>query len=221
MSSRTIGLDDDLYDYFVAHAVRDDDLLRRLRDETAGMKSAGMQISPEQGQFMAFLVRLIGARKSLEVGVFTGYSALCVARALPADGRLVACDVSEEWTDIGRRYWQEAGVEDRIDLHLGPATETLDRLIADGEAGSFDLAFIDADKPSYATYYERALTLFRPGGVVGIDNVLWQGRVADPGNDDDDTEAIRAVNDTAHGDDRVDMCMLPIGDGLTLLRKRQ
>ncbi len=122
MSSRTIGLDDDLYDYFVAHAVRDDDLLRRLRDETAGMKSAGMQISPEQGQFMAFLVRLIGARKSLEVGVFTGYSALCVARALPADGRLVACDVSEEWTDIGRRYWQEAGVEDRIDLHLGPAT---------------------------------------------------------------------------------------------------
>jgi predicted O-methyltransferase YrrM len=170
---------------------------------------------------MAFLVRLIGARKSLEVGVFTGYSALCVARALPADGRLVACDVSEEWTDVGRRYWQEAGVEDRIDLHLGPATETLDRLIADGEAGSFDLAFIDADKPSYATYYERALTLFRPGGVVGIDNVLWQGRVADPGNDDDDTEAIRAVNDTAHGDDRVDMCMLPIGDGLTLLRKRQ
>jgi predicted O-methyltransferase YrrM len=221
MSSRTISLDDPLYEYLLAHSVRDDDILRRLREETAGMTSARMQISPEQGQLMGFLINLIGARTALEVGVFTGYSSLCVARALPADGRLVACDVSEEWTSIARRYWEDAGVADRIELHLGPATETLDGLIADGAGGTFDFAFIDADKVSYVDYYERTLTLLRPGGLVGVDNVLWQGRVVEAAYDDEDTRAIRTFNELAHADERVDICMLPIGDGLTLLRKRK
>jgi caffeoyl-CoA O-methyltransferase len=221
MSNRTIALDDALYDYFLKVSVRDTDLLRRLREETASMQDAGMQVSPEQGQLMAFLVRLIGARKALEVGVYTGYSSLCIALALPADGRLVACDVNKEWTGIARRYWDEAGVAGRIELRLGRATKSLDDLLAGGEGGSFDFAFIDADKVAYGAYYERALTLLRPGGLIGVDNVLWQGRVVEKDRDDEDTEAIRAFNEMAHGDHRVDISMLPIGDGLTLLRKRE
>ena len=220
MSNRTLALEDTLYDYYLAVSMRDTDLHRRLREETAAMENGAMQVSPEQGQLMAFLIRLISARKALEVGVFTGYSSLCVAQALPADGRLVACDINDEWTTVARRYWDEAGVSDRIDLRIGPAPESLDALIGAGEEGTFDFAFIDADKVAYGDYYERALTLLRPGGLIGVDNVLWQGRVVAAEHDDEDTNAIRAFNESAHGDVRVDITMLPIGDGLTLLRKR-
>lgn len=221
MSNRTLALEDSLYDYFLSVSVRDSDLHRRLREETAAMQFGAMQVSLEQGQFMAFLVRLIGAHKALEVGVFTGYSSLCVAAALPADGRLVACDINDEWTTVARRYWDEAGVSGRIDLRIGSAIDSLDALIADGEKGTFDFAFIDADKVAYGDYYERTLVLVRPGGVIGIDNVLWQGRVVEADRDDEDTNAIRAFNRSAHEDERVDISMLPIGDGLTLLRKRE
>jgi len=179
-----------------------------------------MQIAPEQGQLMALLVRLAGARRCLEVGVFTGYSTLCVAAALPPDGRIMACDVNEAWTAIARRYWREAGVAERIELHLAPALETLDRLLAERQAGTFDFAFIDADKPNYWNYFERALELLRPGGLVAIDNTLWYGRVADPANHDDETEAIRGFNHRLHADTRVDLSLVPIGDGMTLARKR-
>lgn len=220
MSSRTLNVTDRLYDYLKTHSLRETEAQRRLRAETAKQPRAGMQISPEQGQFMALLIRLMGASKTLEIGVFTGYSTLCVALALPEGGRHVACDVSEEWTAIGRRYWQEAGVADKIDLRLAPAIATLDALLADGEAETFDFVFIDADKLSYDAYYERALRLVRPGGLIAIDNVLWSGSVADPSDQDDDTRAIRALNDKIHHDERVDMSLLPIGDGLTLALKR-
>jgi len=220
MSSRTLNVTDRLYDYLKTHTLRETEVQRRLRAETAKLPRAGMQISPEQGQFMALLIRLMGARKTLEIGVFTGYSTLCVALALPKGGRHVACDVSEEWTAIGQRYWQEAGVADKIDLRLAPAIATLDSLLADGEAGTFDFVFIDADKLGYDAYYERALQLARPGGLIAIDNVLWSGSVADPSDQDDDTRAIRALNDKIHHDERVDMSLLPIGDGLTLALKR-
>lgn len=220
MSNRTLNVSDRLYDYLIDHSLREADVLRRLRQETARLPMARMQIAPEQGQFMALLIRLLGARKTLEVGVFTGYSSLAVALALPREGRHVACDVSEEWTSIGWRYWQEAGVADKIDLRIAPATETLDALIASGEAGTFDFAFIDADKTSYDAYYERALTLVRPGGLIAIDNVLWGGSVADPNDQDEDTQAIRALNDKVHRDERVELSMLPVGDGLTLVVKR-
>ncbi len=184
------------------------------------MPMAVMQIAPEQGQFMALRVELIGAERTLELGVFTGYSSLAVALALPADGRIVACDVSEAWTAIARRYWDEAGVAHKIELRLAPAIETLDSLIAAGEAGAYDFAFIDAEKTEYADYYERVLELVRPGGLVAIDNVLWNGRVADPESNDDDTNAIRAFNNMLKGDERVTLSMVPIADGLTLARKR-
>ena len=213
-------MDEDLNAYLREVSVREPDVLRRLREETAELEGAGMQISPEQGQLMALLVELLGARKALEVGTFTGYSALRVALALPADGKLVACDVSEEWTAVGRRYWEEAGVDGKIDLRIAPALETLGSLIAGGEAGTFDIAFIDADKENYDAYYERALELLRPGGMVLIDNVLWHGKVIDAANQDADTKAIRALNAKLHGDARVTMSMIPIGDGLTLARKR-
>ncbi len=200
--------------------MREPDVLRELREETARLPRAGMQISPEQGQFMRLLVELLGARRCLEIGVFTGYSALCVALAMPPDGRLIACDVSEEWTAIARRYWARAGVSDRIDLQLRPALDTLDELIAAGRAGQFDFAFIDADKGNYAAYYERALTLLRPGGLVAIDNALWSGRVADPGENDADTAAIRALVGKMRDDARVTCSLVPIGDGLMLGRKR-
>ena len=220
MSNRTIDLTDTLYEYLLSVSLRETDLQRRLREETAGLPMARMQISPEQGQFMAMVARLMGARRVLEVGVFTGYSSLAVALALPEDGRIVACDVSEEWTAVARRYWAEAGVESRIDLRLAPAVETLDALLAGGAAGTFDLAFIDADKTSYIDYYEHALELLRPGGLVMTDNTLWSGRVADPEVADVDTVALRHYNEHLHRDPRVDLSLVPIGDGLTLARKR-
>lgn len=220
MSRRTLPLDDRLHAYLLSVSLREPDVLRRLREETARHPQGEMQIAPEQGQFMGLLARLIGARKCLEVGVFTGYSALAVALALPFDGRLVACDVSEEFTSIGRRYWQEAGVDQLIRLELGPALGTLDALLADGEGGTFDFAFIDADKPNYGHYVERTLTLLRPGGLLAIDNVLWDGKVADPAVHDPDTDAIRALNEELLRDERIDLSLLPVGDGLTLARKR-
>lgn len=220
MSRTTLTLDDRLHDYLLRVSLRERDILRRLREETASHPMANMQVAPEQGQFMALLIRMLGARRILEVGVFTGYSSLAMALVLPLEGRIVACDVSVEYTDIARRYWREAGVSDRIDLRIAPAAETLDALLAAGQAGTFDFAFIDADKPNYRTYYERCLTLLRPGGVVAIDNVLWSGTVADPAQSDPDIEAIRALNTALHGDERVDLSVLPLADGLTLARKR-
>ncbi|MDH5176223.1 MAG: class I SAM-dependent methyltransferase, partial [Gammaproteobacteria bacterium] len=195
-------------------------VLRALREETAALTQRSMQIAPEQGQFMALLVRLLRARRCLEIGVFTGYSSLATALALPADGRIVACDVSEEWTAIARRYWEQGGVAHKIDLHIAPATSTLDALLQTGQSGTFDLAFIDADKTNYLAYYERTLQLLRPGGLVLIDNTLWSGRVADPAVNDPDTVALRELNDTLLRDERVDLSLLPVGDGLTLALKR-
>jgi caffeoyl-CoA O-methyltransferase len=220
MSVRTLSLDAKLYDYLLAVSVREPPVLASLRDETAQLPNAGMQISPEQGQLMRLLVELIGARRCLEVGVFTGYSALCVALALPADGKLVACDVSAEYTEVARRYWREADVDGRIELRLAPALVTLDALIAAGHSGSFDFAFIDADKDNYLGYYERCLTLLRPGGLLAIDNVLWGGSVADASNTSASTRAIRALNERIHSDERVSASLVPIGDGLFLARKR-
>jgi caffeoyl-CoA O-methyltransferase len=222
MSNKTIQVDDALYEYLQSVSLREPELLERLRQETAERTGdrRNMQISPEQGQFMGLLVRMIGARKTLEVGVFTGYSSLSVALALPDDGRVVACDVSEEWTSIARRYWVEAGVAHKVDLRLAPALETLDALVASGESGTFDFAFIDADKGNYPAYYERALVLLRPGGLIAVDNTLWSGKVADPAVADAETEAIRAFNERLHQDERIDLSLLPIADGLTLARKR-
>ncbi len=221
MTRRPIEIDDRLHDYILAHSLREPEVLRRLREETAGLPGANMQIGPEQGQFMALLVELIGARRTLEIGTFTGYSALVVALALPPGGRLVACDVSAEYTAVARRYWAEAGVTDKIELHLAPALETLDRLLAaPDQPGSFDFVFIDADKANYSAYYERALTLLRPGGLIAIDNVLWSGKVAEKTADDPDTQAIQALNATIKDDSRVTISLLPLGDGLTLARKR-
>ncbi len=220
MSNRTLSMTDALYDYLLAVSSREPEILRRLRAETARLPNAGMQIGPEQGQFMGLLVQLMGARRTLEVGVFTGYSSLAVALALPPDGRVVACDVSEEWTAIARRYWAEAGVAGKIELRLGPAVETLDALLADGQADGFDFAFIDADKENYDHYYERALRLVRPGGLIAIDNVLWGGRVADPEAQGESLAAIRALNAKLHRDERVALSLVPIGDGLTLALRR-
>ena len=220
MSRSTLKLTDSVYDYMLEHSLRESEACRLLREETAPMKMGMMQVSPEQGQFMAFLVRLTETRRALEIGTFTGYSALCVAQALPSDGRLVCCDVSEEWTSVGQRYWQSAGVSDKIDLKIGPATETLQALREDGEEGRYDFAFIDADKENYLVYYENVLSLLRTGGVLLIDNVLWGGSVANPGKNDDDTNAIRTLNQHLHGDDRVLLSMLPVGDGLTLVMKQ-
>jgi len=220
MSNRTISLTDSLYDYLLSVSLREPQLLLDLREETAAMPSARMQISPEQGQFMALLVKLSGARRCLEVGVFTGYSSLAVAMALPADGRIVACDVSEKWTAVARTYWQAAGVDHKIDLRIAPALETLDALVADGQAGRFDLAFIDADKTNYLAYYERVLVLLRRGGLLLVDNTLWSGAVADPENSEPDTVALRHFNETLHADERVELSLVPIGDGLTLALKR-
>lgn len=220
MSSTTLNLTPAVYDYLIEHSLREHPALRALREETAPLKNADMQVSREQGQLMALLARLIGARRTLEIGVFTGYSTLCVALALPDDGRIVACDLSEEWTAIARRHWERAGVAHKIDLRLAAAMRTLERLLAEGAAGSFDFAFIDADKPNYRAYYEHCLQLVRPGGLIALDNTLWAGRVADPAQDDANTVAIRAINDALHHDERVDIAMLPVGDGLTLARKR-
>jgi predicted O-methyltransferase YrrM len=216
MALGDLNMNDALWNYLRSVTVREPDVLRRLREDTASNPKANMQISPDQGQFMALLMHLIGAKRTIEVGVFTGYSSLAVALALPADGHIIACDVSEEWTAVARRYWREAGVEHKIDLRLRPALETLDGLIASGEAGRFDFAFIDADKSNYQNYFERAMVLVRPGGLIAVDNVLWSGRVLDSMEKDPDTSAIRAFNEKLHTDDRVWLSMLPIRDGLTL-----
>ena len=212
-------MNDALYEYLHRVSLRESGPQRRLREETAALEYSGMQISPEQGQLMRMLAGISGARRAIEVGVFTGYSALCVALALPEDGELIACDVSEEWTVIARRYWDEAGVAGRIRLELAPAGETLDALIGAGRAGDFDIAFIDADKTNYDLYYERCLELLRPGGLVLIDNVLWGGAVADEKDTSADTVALRALNEKLKDDSRIELCMLPVGDGLTLARK--
>lgn len=217
MSSRTIQVDDRLHAYLLSVSLREPSILAELRAETAKLPVANMQISPEQGQLMALLVELTGARRILEIGTFTGYSSLVMALALPPEGRVITCDISEEYTAVARRYWARAGVSDRIELRLGPALETARALAAEAP---FDMAFIDADKESYEAYYERVLEVMRPGGLVCIDNVLWAGRVADPTNRAESTEAIRRLNGKIHGDDRVTVSIVPIGDGLTLVRKR-
>jgi O-methyltransferase len=209
-----------LSDYVDANWLRESPLKRRLRDETAKMPGAGMQISAHQGQQIGLLARTIGARLAIEVGTFTGYSSLCIAEALPADGKLHCCDVSTEWTAIARRYWQEAGLDGRIELTIAPATQTLDRLLTQGLAGKVDLAFIDADKESYDAYYERCLKLVRSGGLILVDNVLWGGSVADPADNDADTKAIRALNAKLKADDRVDLALFAVGDGMTCALKR-
>ena len=216
----TIPEDPDLHAYMQRMSLREPGLLARLRAETATLPSGHMQIAPEQGQFMGFLAALTGARRALELGTFTGYSSLCVALALPPDGRLVCLDHNREWTDIARRYWSEAGVAEKIDLRLGEALDSLDALIAEGQAETFDFAFIDADKANYETYFERVLALLRPGGLVTVDNVLWGGAVADAADTTADTEFIRAFNARRLDDERIDLSLVPIGDGLTLARKR-
>ncbi|MBP0000571.1 MAG: class I SAM-dependent methyltransferase [Cyanobacteria bacterium SID2] len=220
MSNKTLGLSPQLHDYLISVSVREPELLTQLREETAKLPMSQMQIAPEQGQFMALLVQLMGVTKALEVGVFTGYSSLIVALALPKNGKLVACDVDEDYTSIARRYWEKAGVSEKIDLHLAPALETLDRLLEDGQAETFDFAFIDADKRNYPNYYEKSLQLVRPGGLIAVDNVLWSGQVADPEDMDKRTEAIREFNQKIHEDDRVTLSLVPIADGLTLALKR-
>ena len=220
MLKKALGLDDRLYDYLLSVSLREPDILRQLREETASLPGAMMQIAPEQGQFMALLIQLLGATKTIEVGVFTGYSSLSVALALPPDGKIIACDINEETSAVARRYWEAAGVADKIDLRLAPALETLDQLLADGQAGTFDFAFIDADKGNYDGYYERSLQLIRPGGLIAIDNVLWSGDVADSQVQDNSTQAIRAINKKLHHDERVTLSLVPIADGLTLALKR-
>ena len=220
MSYRPTALTEDLHRYLLETSLREPDLLARLREETARRGDSGMQISPEQGQFMALLVELTGAKRILEIGTFTGYSALVMALALPPDGRILACDVEPETAAMARRYWAEAGVAEKIDLRLAPALDTLDRLLAEGAAGSFDFAFIDADKSNYEAYYERCLALLRQGGLLAVDNVLWNGRVADPTARDPDTEAIRALNLRLRDDPRISLSLVPISDGLSLARKR-
>ncbi|HET7369282.1 MAG TPA: class I SAM-dependent methyltransferase [Gammaproteobacteria bacterium] len=220
MSSRTVSLNDELYQYLLDVSVREPGVLRRLREETARLENSNMQIAPEQGRLLALLVQVMGARRCIEVGVFTGYSSLSVALALPPDGRIVACDVSEEYTDVARRYWREAGVEDKIDLRLAPALTTLESMIEADEDRQYDFAFIDADKTHYANYFERVLKLLRPDGLIAIDNTLWSGRTLDPADESEDTVAIREFNDRLYADERIDLSLVPIGDGLTLARKR-
>ncbi len=220
MSARTLTITDAIYDYLLEHSLRESKVLEHLREATQRIPQANMQISPEQGQFMALLVRLMGARRCLEVGTFTGYSSTVVALALPQEGRVLCLDVSAEYTRYARAAWHEAGVEDKIELRLAPARDTLAQLIESGEAGRFDFVFIDADKGNYTYYYEAALELLRPGGLIAVDNTLWDGRVADPGDTDEDTQAIRTFNDRVHNDERVDVSLVPIGDGLTLIRKQ-
>jgi len=219
MSNRTIVLTDPLYEYLLSVSLREPELLAELRAEAATRPEVELQIAPEQGQFMALLVRLMGARRCLEIGVFTGYSSLATALALPDDGRIVACDVSEEWTDVARRFWRRAGVEHKIELRLAPALDTLDTLLADGAASTFDFVFLDADKKNYPAYYERIYPLLRKGGLLAIDNTLWSGRLLDPRERDPETEGIRRLNDQLLRDPRVDLSLLPLADGLTLVRK--
>jgi predicted O-methyltransferase YrrM len=218
--SRSFLIPEPLGAYIDNTWIREPDVLKELREETAKLPESGMQIGADQGQFMGFLVKAMEAKRCLEIGVFTGYSSIAVAQAIPDDGKIIACDMSEEFTSIARKFWKKAGVANKIELRLGPAAETLDAMLADGEAGSFDFAFIDADKTSYMAYYERVLSLLRKGGVLAIDNVFWSGKVVDKNVLDEDTVALRQVNEHLHHDERIDLSIVPIGDGLTLARKR-
>lgn len=220
MSNQTLNLTPQLYQYLLSVSLREAPILKALREKTAQLSGHEMQISPEQGQFMALIVELIGAKKTLEIGVYTGYSSLVVALALPAGGQIIACDINTETSNIAKSFWQKAGVAEKIELKLAPALETLDQLIMQGETNTFDFVFIDADKQNYSNYYERSLSLVRPGGLIIIDNVLWSGRVADSKNHDRQTEAIRQLNQKISKDKHVSMSLLPLGDGLTLVRKR-
>ena len=220
MSSSNGYIPENVYDYILTNTLRDRPELKALRDETKDLPGAMMQISPDQGQFMGLLVKLTGAKKALEVGTFTGYSALVVAEALPEDGKLVACDIDDEMPSIGRKHWEANGLADKIDLRIGPATETLDAMIAAGEQGGYDIAFIDADKENYGAYYDRCLKLLRVGGLILIDNVLWGGRVAESDNQDASTVAIRELTQRMQADERVDFSLIPVGDGVSLAVKR-
>jgi predicted O-methyltransferase YrrM len=220
MSNTSIGLPDDLHAYVLAHGVREPDILRRLREETAALPEHNMQIAPEQGAFLALLVGLLGAQRCIELGTFTGYSSLAVALAMPSDGRIVCCDLSADWTSVARRYWAEAGVADRVDLRLGPALESLDALLAGGAAGTFDFAFIDASKREYPEYHERIIRLLRSGGLAVYDNVFWGGEIVDETKTDPDTLGVRRLNDRIAADERVTISMIPVADGLTLALKR-
>ena len=221
MSGKTLNLSDELYDYLLSVSVREPDLLTRLRAETAKDDlTRRMQITPDQGRFMAFIAELINAKRAIEIGVSTGYSSLVTAMALPDNGYIVACDISREWTSIAERYWAEAGVSQKIDLRIAPALDTLKQLIAEGQENTFDFVFIDADKTNYENYYESCLQLLRVGGVIILDNVLWGGSVIDKNDNEEDTRAIRAINEKVYNDNRVSMTMLPVADGLTLVMKR-
>lgn len=220
MSSTTLGLEDTLLAYLRNHSLREPEVLKQLREETLKLPLGVMQVSPEQGQFMALLVRITGATRIVEIGTFTGYSSLVMALALPDSGKLITCDISEDYTNTARQYWQKAGVADRIELKLAPALETLDALLTSGQTGTFDMAFIDADKTEYIGYYERCLQLLNSGGLILVDNVLWGGRVARSEVEDSDTNTLRQFNDLLHQDERIGLSMLPVGDGLTIARKR-
>jgi len=220
MSSSTIGLSNDLRKYMLNVSFRDDEILRQLREETLTLKEAQMQISPEQGAFLSILTKILNAKKTLDIGVFTGYSSLVVARELPDDGLVVACDTSIEWTSIAKKYWKLAGIDNKVDLHLAPAKETLEKLIEDGQASTYDFSFIDADKINYQSYYENSLILLKPGGIIAIDNVLWSGQVIDQTDFEPATRAIRSFNEKLYQDNRVSISMVPIGDGLTLAYKK-
>ena len=220
MADLTLTLTPQIYNYLINHSLRESEVLAELREETHKLTDYRMQISPEQGQFMGLLMEILGAKKTLDIGTFTGYSSLVVALALPKDGKVIAFDLSDEWTTMAKNYWQKAGVANKIELKLGPATESLDGLIKNGQTNTFDFAFIDADKANYDNYFEQALQLIRPGGIIAVDNVLWGGKVADLSDNDENTRSIRKLNEKLLKDDRVTISMLPIGDGLTLARKR-
>ncbi|MFQ5445461.1 MAG: class I SAM-dependent methyltransferase [Saprospiraceae bacterium] len=219
MSNQTLAITPEIYDYLLSVSLREHPVLANLRSETMKLAEANMQISPEQGQFMQLIVRLMGAKRCIEVGVFTGYSSLAIAMALPPGGQIIACDVSDEWAAIARRHWEKAGVAGKIDLRLAPAADTLRQLLENGEAATFDFVFIDADKPGYDGYYERCLKLIRPGGLIMFDNTLWSGKVVDENSGDPDVQAIRALNAKLHRDERIELSLLPLSDGVTLVRK--
>jgi predicted O-methyltransferase YrrM len=220
MANKTMGISDDLAAYVVEVGTREPDVLARLREETAAIPQHNMQIAPEQGAFLALLVELIGARRCIEVGTFTGYSSTAVALALPEDGQIICCDVSEEWTSLARKYWAEAGVTGKVDLRIAPAAEMLDQLLAGGQESTYDFAFVDADKAGYDAYYERLLRLVRPGGLIVFDNMLWGGDVLDTDPSDEDTKALQALNAKLAHDERITLCLLPVADGVTLARRR-
>lgn len=219
MSNRTLSIDDRIYDYICDISVKESALLQQLRQETAQLEYAVMQISPEQGQFMSLLVKLMNAKRAIEIGTFTGYSAICVASAMPEDGQLICCDISPQWTDIAEKYWALAGLKDKIKLHIQPAQQTLQSLLDEGNEKTFDFIFIDADKQNYIAYYEMSLRLLQKGGIIAVDNTLWSGAVCDPDNDEPGTRAIRRFNEMLKNDDRVSQSLLTIGDGLTLILK--